>query len=129
MIAFLTDAWTFLKSKWGIRLGITLTTLALLSAVWLNGDHHGSSREKAAEASRLKAAKARVVKREAKAASITEHVAEKLTKDRERIVYRTRTLTKEIPVYVSPQDDAACRIPPGWLRLHDAASRGEAGVP
>lgn len=33
----------------------------------------------------------------------------------------TITLTKEVPVYVTTEDDAACAIPPAFERLHDYA--------
>ncbi|MFC3549458.1 hypothetical protein ACFOLC_00340 [Lysobacter cavernae] len=32
------------------------------------------------------------------------------------------TITKEIPVYVTPKADAACAIPAGFVRIHDAAA-------
>lgn len=36
----------------------------------------------------------------------------------------TRTVIKEIPVYVTPEADAACAVPPGFVRVHDAAVLG-----
>lgn len=36
----------------------------------------------------------------------------------------TRTITKEVPVYVPPQADAACPVPWGIVRLFDAAASG-----
>lgn len=38
----------------------------------------------------------------------------------------TKTITKQVPVYVSAQDDARCAIPVGFVRLHDAAAAGRA---
>jgi len=32
------------------------------------------------------------------------------------------TITKEIPVYVTPEADAACPIPAGFVRIHDTAA-------
>jgi hypothetical protein len=37
---------------------------------------------------------------------------------------RTETLTREVPRYVTPADDAAGRINVGFVRLHDAAAAG-----
>jgi hypothetical protein len=49
-------------------------------------------------------------------AVVTEYV------DRERIIYKTgKTITKEVPVYVTPAADAACALTRGFVRLHDAA--------
>jgi hypothetical protein len=36
----------------------------------------------------------------------------------------TRTIIKEVPVYVTPEADAACTVPPGFVRVHDAAAIG-----
>lgn len=45
--------------------------------------------------------------------------------DRVRTVReRGDTLTKEIPVHVTAQADAACPIPAGFVRVHDAAAKG-----
>ena len=34
----------------------------------------------------------------------------------------TQTITKEVPVYVTEKSDAACVIPVGFVRIHDAAA-------
>lgn len=48
---------------------------------------------------------------------VTEYV------DRERVIYKTgATITKEVPVYVTPAADAACTLNRGFVRLHDAAA-------
>ena len=50
---------------------------------------------------------------------VTEYV------DRVKVVEkRAATLIKEVPVYVSAQADAACVVPVGFVRLHDAAATG-----
>lgn len=49
---------------------------------------------------------------------------------REKIVYRTITRIKEIPIYVTPKADAACSISLGFVQLHDdAASNQGATLP
>lgn len=46
--------------------------------------------------------------------------------DKVRVVHeRGATLTKEIPVYVTAQADAACPVPVGFVRVHDAAAANE----
>lgn len=43
--------------------------------------------------------------------------------DRVQTVYVAgATITKEIPIYVTPKADAACTIPAGFVRIHDAAA-------
>ncbi len=51
-------------------------------------------------------------------------VRQQAAQDHVRIV--TRTITKEIPAYVTLQADAGCAVPAGFRVLHDAAA---AGVP
>lgn len=36
------------------------------------------------------------------------------------------TITREIPVYVTQKADAACAVPVGFLRIHDAAAANQA---
>ncbi len=45
------------------------------------------------------------------------------------IRWRTQTLIREVPVHVTPEDDGRCVVPSGFVRLHDAAARGDAEVP
>lgn len=100
------------------------------AGVYLVGRSHGAEAEKRAEAKRLAKAQKAVAKREKKADAITEKVADKLSEERIRIEYRTRYLTKEVIRYVPAEADAACTVPVGFVRLHDAAaSGGEAEVP
>lgn len=50
---------------------------------------------------------------------VTEYV------DRVQVVReRGDTITKEVPVYVTPTADAACAVPAGFVQLHDAAAAG-----
>ena len=56
--------------------------------------------------------------------TVTEYV------DRVQTVYVAgKTITKEIPVYVTAQADAACTIPAGFVRIHDAAAANVAPEP
>lgn len=52
---------------------------------------------------------------------VTEYV------DRVQTVYVAgATITKEIPIYVTQKADAACTIPAGFVRIHDAAAANAA---
>ncbi|NJC43807.1 UNVERIFIED_ORG: hypothetical protein FHT06_001046 [Xanthomonas campestris] len=72
-----------------------------------------------------------------KHAAIAERESEKnsvrvVTKfiDRVQIVRETgATITREIPIYVTQKADAACAIPAGFVRLHDAAATGHPAGP
>lgn len=39
------------------------------------------------------------------------------------------TITKEVPVYVTAKADAACPVPVGFVRVHDAAAQGRVPDP
>lgn len=72
---------------------------------------------------------AKVAEAERKAAAIaqqqTESTAQVVTKyvDRVQLVrVAGETITKEVPVYVTPESDAHCAVPRGFVRLHDAAA-------
>ncbi len=53
--------------------------------------------------------------------TVTEYV------DRVQVVReRGTTIVKEVPVYVTANADAACTVPVGFVRLHDAAASGDA---
>ncbi|AZR21951.1 hypothetical protein NX81_005840 [Xanthomonas vasicola] len=50
--------------------------------------------------------------------------------DRVQIVRQAgATITREIPIYVTQKADAACAIPAGFVRLHDAAATGNPAGP
>ncbi|KUJ04962.1 hypothetical protein AR275_20295 [Stenotrophomonas maltophilia] len=51
---------------------------------------------------------------------VTEYV------DRVQVVReRGDTITKEVPVYVTPTADAACAVPVGFVHIHNAAASGD----
>ncbi|PPU42256.1 hypothetical protein [Xanthomonas arboricola] len=74
---------------------------------------------------------------DAKAAAIAERDSAKSSikvvveyVDRVHIVREAgATITREIPIYVTQKADAACAIPAGFVRLHDAAASGQPAGP
>lgn len=44
--------------------------------------------------------------------------------ERDRIRYVTQTLVEKVPEYVTPEADARCVVPLGFVRVHDAAAAG-----
>jgi len=58
------------------------------------------------------------------AAQASEHIVTRYV-DRVQVIHtRGATLTREVPVYVTPQADAACTVPLGFARVHNAAAAG-----
>ena len=106
---------------WPYRLLIVAVLAAALVGVgWVNGASHVQA-EWDAEVVKQSFTAARVEKAQAQATVqvVTEYV------DRVKIVRQAgETIIKEVPVYVPAQADAACVVPRGFVRLHDAAAQG-----
>ena len=112
----------FITGPVGRWIGAALAVLALLAGVHHHGVTQGRDREKAAQAARLERARKDVVKREAKAETISSAAHTGLDREKARIQTRTVTLIREVPTYVSPAADRLCVVPVGFVRLHDAAA-------
>lgn len=106
---------------WPYRLLIVAVLAAALVGVgWVKGASHVKA-EWDAEVVKQSLTAARVEKAQAQATVqvVTEYV------DRVKIVRQAgETIIKEVPVYVPAQADAACVVPRGFVRLHDAAAHG-----
>lgn len=113
-------------AKWALRI---LGPLALLAAVFAWGHATGArsvrddwNAANAAQAIKLAEAEARAERVTTKV--VTEYV------DRVRVVReKAKTIVKEVPVYVTPEADAACVVPRGFVRVHDGAARNEVPGP
>ena len=98
--------------------------LALLvaagGAAWLT-DQYKDAKKRAAEAQETVASlRAQLDNTDAGVVTVTQYV------DRVRTIeVKGETIVKEIPRYVPAQADAACAIPGGFVRLHDAAATGD----
>ncbi len=62
-------------------------------------------------------------------AATSDGIAAEAAEAQVRIRTVTRTLIKEVPVYVTPDDDRRCVVPVGFVRIHDAAAAGIRPVP
>lgn len=56
-------------------------------------------------------------------------VATKVAEGMARIEYRTRTIIKEVPIYVSTQADNACTINRGFVELFNSSAQGRLPKP
>lgn len=123
----------FSKSKVGRRALAGAAGLALLSGAVFYARAHwidlGVSRERAAEAARLKAAKPAIDRVEKGGAEITAATEQHTQAEAERIRVVYRDLIKEVPAYVTPEADRRCDLPVGFVRLHDQAVAGLPEVP
>lgn len=111
--------------KWALYALVAVAVVVVLGIV----EHRGYVRGKAELAEyALEQAEAslRVMK------ATTKVVTEVETKYVERIrVVREKgeTITREVPVYVTKSDDAACELRAGGVRAHDASATGNAAGP
>lgn len=90
----------------------------------VHAEHKLAKLEKA-----VQRAEATARKREVVAARITDTSKTRIADERARIEYRTKTLVREVPTYVTVADDARCTVNAGFVRLHDAAASGSPGLP
>jgi len=119
----------FFATPLGQKIAIVLAVLACVAGVWFGGVHHGRSVEKVAQARLIAAAEVKARKAEDEAAAMTAKIRSQTEAVKVEIRYRTRTLTKEIPVYVTPEADARCVVPVGFVSLYNQAVAGGAEVP
>lgn len=72
----------------------------------------------------------RQIEREQQSDDATQATGEAVAVAVDRVQWRTRTLIREVPVYVTPETDASYgNLPVGFVRLHDAAATGTPPVP
>lgn len=72
----------------------------------------------------------RQIEREQTSDASTQRVSEAVAEATTRVEWRTRTLIREVPVYVTPETDRRYGdLPLGFVRLHDAAAAGTSPVP
>lgn len=103
-----------------LHLAQVLLALALIGLGWMQGSHHVQRQWDAASAKQLmQASGVRRQQAEAAVQVVTRYV------DRVNVVRQAGVaITNEVPVYVSPEADAACVLSRGFVRLHDAAVAG-----
>lgn len=119
VLAFV-PAWAW---RW---IAIALVGAGLMGFGYVKGDEHGT--EKLTD----------YIGKQAKETVRTQGMREKIVskieikyRDRVRVIFeKGQTIVKEVPVYVTKEDDAGCTVPLGFVREFNAAWSGEpAGSP
>lgn len=110
-------------------LGRYVLILAGVGLLWVHGWHTGRGQVNRAWDAEKAAAKAARETKEAAGKAVAAEVAGKLAQTQADTAVRTRTLIQKVKVYVPAKDDAACVVPDGYVRLHDAAALGQPEVP
>lgn len=114
----------FIKTPLGRAVGTFLIVVLILAAVYDAGRKKGEADAQAAHSAEQAAVTETVKKIEEKSDKISEAVAEKHDKAVTEIRWRTKYLTKEVPIYVTEKDDAGCVVPDGFVSLYNAAAEG-----
>jgi hypothetical protein len=87
---------------------------------WITGANHEQAKAKQLQDAELAAE----YKRGQAAGIVRDRIVTEYV-DRVQVVEKIgRTITKEVPVYVTAKADAACTVPAGFVRVHDAAAQG-----
>jgi len=103
------------------RAAVIVTLLAIVAGLawWATASYHAAVQR--ADQAETTAATLRKQLDNAQRATVT--VTQYV--DRERVIrVKGDTIIKEVPRYVPVQADAACVVPRGFVRLHDAAAAG-----
>lgn len=99
--------------------------LASFGAGVYSGHHYGWLQEQAVVATAAKETLAQTVAQDTATQAIAATAA--VAQDKIRVI--TRTITKEVPVYVTAKADSACVVPRGFVRVFNGAAAGVAPVP
>jgi len=95
---------------------------ALLYALgWVGGAGHELDRAKQLETKQLRQA----FEQGQALGTVRDRVVTEYVDRVEVIEKQGKTIIQRVPVYVTPDDDARCAVPDGFIRLHDAAARAE----
>ncbi len=99
---------------------LTMIAAVLFGYGWLEGAAHVQGQWDAATGKQaVQVANVEKEQAEATVKVVTEYV------DRVKVVRQAgETIIKEVPIYVPAQADAACLVPRGFVRLHNAAAEG-----
>jgi len=109
--------WGVLQA-WAVRI---LVLLMLLFIVFFGGLYAGDKHVRRLWATDKLAQEAALQAAQRRAAEVTTRVVTQYV-DRVQVVQaKARTIVKEVPIYVPPKADAACVVPVGFVRLHNAA--------
>ena len=112
----------FAVMPWYVR---ALVAVAAGAVIYLLGMRHGERVAGQAHIDYISAQAAQSVKiAQAQAKVIVETQIKYV--DRIKTIYtRGETIEKQVPIYITADDDSACTINTGFVRIHDAAWTGE----
>ncbi len=115
-----------------IGAGVAVVAVLGLWAVWVHRGHELASAKAlaASEGQTIAQMKANEA-HQAAVSKISDAAEQKQIVIQHDIQVQTRTVVKEVPKYVTPEADARCILPAGFVRLYNAAALGSdpASVP
>jgi hypothetical protein len=98
---------------------LPLLAIAAVLAWWATDSYNAAVQRAALAETTAATLRKQLTNAKAATVTVTQYV------DRERVIrLKGDTIIKEVPRYVPVQADAACVVPRGFVRLHDAAAAG-----
>lgn len=110
-----------LLSGWQKYLVIGLVALAAAATVWMHGYFKGKQALYEYQAEQAREAVRIITKR----GEVTERVVTKWRTVDRVVEKQGEVIIREVPVYVTASDDAACSIPDGFISLWNGANTGK----
>lgn len=107
-----------------LLLGGVVAALLLSGGAYIKGRWDGESLAAADQQRAATIASEKARDTEAKAAAITIDIGQQHAAALAEIHIVKQIVTREVPRYVTVKADAACSVPAGFVRLHDAAAGG-----
>lgn len=100
--------------------------LLICVGLWGWGDYHGTHKVQAAWDAQKLADKVQGLTTKQLTVEVDAIQAKQLITVTNLLLTQGATITKEIPIYVTPAADARCTVPVGFARVFNAAAGGEA---
>jgi hypothetical protein len=109
-----------MKSRIAALAGLLVIAGLIYLLGWTRGASHEQAQAKALEHEQLRQA----FEQGRQLGTVRDRVVTEYVDRVQVIEKRGQTIIKEVPVYVTNDDDAHCIVPAGFVRLHDAAAAG-----
>jgi len=118
------SAWAFAKTPTGIALVGALLILAMLTALYLTGRHHGMLAERGRWQKREAAFVAAAKKLDETGQRIAQQIRDAAEARKAEIKVKIVTIRERIPRYVTAKADRTTPVPVGFVRVFNASAEG-----
>ena len=107
----------------------SLAVVGIAAAIYATGWVQGAGHVQDQWTAEQQSTAVRLIKIQAAQAAVTNQIQTRVVY-RERVIHdQAQAIAQEIPTYVTPQTDAACPVPTGFVRLWNHANTGTPAGP